>query len=42
MTKDNEISFISFDSIWKWILEVIYKTSDSRYDWMDFKNKAII
>ncbi len=35
------MAFISFESIWRWIIEAIYKTSQSRYEWRDFSEKAI-
>ncbi len=33
---DNENNFLSIEFIWKWIIEVLYNTSSSRYEWFDF------
>lgn len=36
------MAFFSFDYLWKWVMESIYKTSESRYEWSNFCQKALL
>lgn len=35
-TDENQNNFTSLEYIWKWIIEVLFQTSSSRYEWIDF------
>lgn len=35
-----EPSFVSFNKIWSWILEVYYNTPVTKYYWPEFKDKV--